>query len=143
MGSEMCIRDRFTQELHDRHPGVTLADGGIPAVFHGDNYDPLDELLERNPLMTALYIVNLGDFNICRAARKAAEGRDLAIITNDLIPAQREMLRDGIISATVSQQPDVQGALPLQILYDLLVFGTAPQRKRYFTQLDIHIPQNT
>ncbi|MBC5737676.1 LacI family transcriptional regulator, partial [Lawsonibacter sp. NSJ-52] len=55
----------------------------------------------------------------------------------------REMLRDGIISATVSQQPDVQGALPLQILYDLLVFGTAPQRKRYFTQLDIHIPQNT
>ena len=133
----------FTQELHDRHPGVTLADGGIPAVFRGDNYDPQDELLERNPQMTALYIVNLGDFNICRAARKAAEGRDLAIITNDLIPAQREMLRDGIISATVSQQPDVQGALPLQILYDLLVFGTAPQRKRYFTQLDIHIPQNT
>ena len=132
----------FTRELHDRCPGVALAAGGIPAVFRGEDYAQVEAMIRDDPLLSALYIVNLGDFNVCRAARRAARGRELAIITNDLIPAQREMLTDGTISATVSQQPEVQGALPLQILYDLLVFGTAPQKDAFFTSLDIHILQN-
>ena len=52
------------------------------------------------------------------------------------------MLRDGTLTATVSQQPEVQGSVPLQILYDLLVLGIRPSSQLHLTQLHIHISQN-
>lgn len=132
----------FTQELRASYPGLTLADGGAPAFFRGSDFSAVEDLLRRHPDLAALYLVNLGDFSVCRAAREAAGDRPLVIITNDLIPAQREMLREGVISATVSQQPDVQGSAPLQALYDLLVFGTQPASEHLYTDLLIYISQN-
>lgn len=131
----------FTEELRTHVPGLLFADRGAPAVFRTGDFSPVYDLLHRHPGLAALYIVNLGDFSICRAVRKAAPP-GLVVLTNDLIPAQREMLADGTISATVSQRPDLQGAQPLQILYDFLIFGDVPTGGAVYTDLDIHIPQN-
>lgn len=133
----------FVQEMGTYAPRLTLADGGSPAIFRIGDFSAVKRLLDEHPRLAVLYIVNQGDFSVCRAVRKAAGNRHLAVVTNDLIPAQREMLRDGIISATISQRPDLQGSLPLQILYDLLVFGQKPARPCVYTELDIHIAQNT
>lgn len=132
----------FSQEILGQYPGMALADHGKPAIFHGSDFTQVFSLLDRHPDLKALYIVNLGDFSVCRAVREHAGWRDLAVVTNDLVPVQAEMLRNGTISATVTQQPDQQGALSLQVLYDFLVFGTPPQQSSLFTKLDIHILQN-
>ena len=47
----------------------------------------------------------------------------------------------GIIVATIGQQPEKQGALPLQILYDYIGLGIVPKEK-YLTELSIRIKQN-
>lgn len=133
----------FTDEVRTAYPGMTLVNGGEVTLFRHKDYEGAHRLIRSHPELSAVYIVNLGDYQICREVREAAEDRPLQIITNDLVPAQREMLRQGIISATLSQQPEVQGAMPLQILYDYLALGLPPQRDRYLTQLTIHIPQNS
>lgn len=132
----------FSQEIRSRYPHLTLVHGGAPTVFHSGDSSGLEDLLARHPGLRALYLVNMGDLSVCRAARAAAGDRPVAIIANDLIPEQREMLRDGTLSATVSQQPEVQGSVPLQILYDLLVLGIRPSSQLHLTQLHIHISQN-
>lgn len=132
----------FMEEIHAYTPKLTLADDGSPAIFRSGEAEEVKTLLDHHPLLKVLYIVNQGDFSTCRTVCKMAKGRELAIITNDLIPAQREMLKDGIISATISQRPDLQGSQPLQYLYDFLVFGAPPTKSEYYTDLDIHISQN-
>ena len=92
--------------------------------------------------LVATPIGNLRDFSVCREARIAAGERPLSIITNDLVAAQREMLQSGVISATLGQQPEVQGALPLQLLYQALAFGEAPGADKLYTDLNIYISQN-
>lgn len=110
-------------------------------VFQNGDCAQAVETVRRHPEINAVYIVNLGDFSICRSVYEAA-GRPISIITNDLVPVQREMLRSGIISATMTQQPEVQGALPIQILSDYLLFEELPRAERIYTDLSIRIAQN-
>ena len=132
----------FSQELSANHPGLTMVDGGMPALFHDGEFSEVVSLVERNPDMKAIYIVNMGDYAVCQEIHRAARGRNLAAITHDLAPAQQELLKNGLISATIVQQPDIQGSLPLQLLYEYLAFGTAPAKSKFFTDLHICISQN-
>ncbi len=132
----------YVAEMTARYPGITLLGGGTPTIFAQDNYAAVEDLVRTHPELGALYIVNLGDYSVCQVAHDAAKGRRLNIITNDLVPAQRRMLRDGVISATLGQQPEVQGASSLQILYENLLFGSIPKHSKCYTELNIYISQN-
>ena len=88
------------------------------------------------------YVVNPGDYSICGILRKYDPDRRIRIITNDLGQTQKEMLRNGSISATITQQPEVQGSYPLQILYEYLAFGKKPQDKNIYTKLEIRVAGN-
>lgn len=89
-----------------------------------------------------MYIINPGDCNIYSVVLEASENKGLKIVTNDLLKRQRELLGQGVITATIDQQPDVQGTLPLQILYDYLVFNKKMEKNKIFTELHIYIQQN-
>ena len=58
-----------------------------------------------------------------------------------MIQKQKSLMDRGIIVATIGQQPEKQGALPLQILYDYIGLGIVPKEK-YLTELSIRIKQN-
>lgn len=131
----------FSRELSATYPGLTMADGGTPALFHDGDFTEVARLVEHNPDMKAIYIVNMGDCGVCQEIHRAARGRSLSVITHDLAPAQQELLKSGLISATIVQQPDIQGSMPLQMLYDYLAFGTVPKPK-LFTDLHICIRQS-
>lgn len=138
-------RDRmagYVAEMAERYPNIELLCGGQPTVFGQDDYGAVVELVRAHPELGALYVVNLGDYSVCQVAHDAAAGRRLNIITNDLVPAQRRMLADGVISATLGQQPEVQGGQSLQILYENLMFDTVPPRNKCYTDLNIYISQN-
>lgn len=129
----------FCQELK-RYPQLKLFREEA-VLFQNDDRTEAVETIRSHPEINAVYIVNLGDFSICRAVYEAA-GRPLSIITNDLVPVQREMMRDGIISATMTQQPEIQGSMPIQILSDYLLFDEMPRADRIYTDLSIRIAQN-
>ncbi len=129
----------FRQELV-RYPELRLFQEEA-VVFQNEDCTQAVETVRRHPEINAVYIVNLGDFSICRSVYEGA-GRPLSIITSDLVPVQREMLREGVISATMTQQPEVQGALPIQILSDYLLFDELPRKDRFYTDLSIRIAQN-
>ena len=52
------------------------------------------------------------------------------------------MIDQGIISATICQEPEKQGEMPLEILFRYLAYGTAPKEKMCYTNLSTHIAQN-
>lgn len=96
-----------------------------------------------HPDISVAYVVNPGNYDICRAIRQADPGRKIRIITNDLGERQKRLMRAGIISATISQEPEAQGAKSLRILFDYLAYDKKPQNKMKYTKLAIHIAGNT
>ena len=92
--------------------------------------------------VSVVYLVNPGDYGICTAIRNLDPEQRIRIITNDMADAQKEMVRSGVISATITQEPEIQGSKPLDILYKYLVYGETPPESICYTKLNIHLAEN-
>lgn len=106
------------------------------------NDDQIRVFFQEHPNVSAVYLVNPGDYRVCTAIRRLDPERRIRIITNDLTDAQKEMVRSGVISATITQEPETQGSKPLDILYEYLVYGERPSSQTFYTQLSIHLAEN-
>jgi LacI family transcriptional regulator len=107
-----------------------------------DNFLSAQEMIREFPDVNIVYVINPADYGICEAIYKADTEHRIRIITNDLVEEQAEMIRQGMISATVCQEPERQGAQPLEILFRYLAYGELPKEKMQYTDLSIHIVQN-
>lgn len=134
----------FHMEISERYPEMSVVSQQVmtreKAQF--DFFVAVQGMVERHPEINILYLVNPGDYSICQAIRKASTGRDIKIISNDLVEKQRQMVKDGVIAATICQEPEKQGALPLELLFNYLALGMEPTKEYYFTELSIRISQN-
>ena len=72
-------------------------------------------------------------------ARGAALERRRAF---DKIDSTPEMMELGVISATICQEPHIQGSLPLKILFNYLTTGELPAQEQHFTKVEIRILEN-
>ena len=144
--SAMRIRG-FEKAMEADYPGMSICD----RIFTENlNFNAAGVVsvrkIRENPDITAVYIANPGNYTICERLQEGAAGtpgRKLVIITNDLIDADQErMLREGIITATICQEPERQGARPLQILFDKIAYGKDPATDWEKTDLEIIIGES-
>lgn len=131
----------FLGELDREYPDIQIVNRDFDFVFQQDDYENILEIVRKNPDLEALYVVNPGDYSICEKISELDKEKKIKIITNDIIQKQKSLMDRGIIVATIGQQPEKQGALPLQILYDYIGLGIVPKEK-YLTELSIRIKQN-
>jgi LacI family transcriptional regulator len=104
------------------------------------SYQLTKKMLEENPKINALFFAAGGVYGGCRAIRES--GRHPKVITFDEVPTTLEMLRAGIISATISQQPYHQGFHSLDILFEYLTTGAMPGDEKNIVELSIKIREN-
>ena len=104
--------------------------------------DLAKEMLEDTPDLDVIYLINPGDYSVCKTIREYSSNPNLKIITNDSTTEQLPYIEDGTISATICQEPERQGEESLEILFQYLTNGSLPSDKDYFTNLSIHIKQN-
>ena len=60
----------------------------------------------------------------------------------DDVPATRDMVRNGTITATICQQPERQGRMALSVLFDYLIEGNPPSSNRLYTDIQIKVAAN-
>lgn len=129
-------------EIKERYPEMKILDCREISDDQIDNYLSAKNMLEKYPDVNIVYIANPGDYRICDAIYRADEEHRVQIITNDMTERQMEMMDKGIIAATVCQEPEKQGEIPLDLLFKYLAFGALPEKKIFYTDLSIHIAQN-
>ena len=137
--------DGFQREIADRYPDIQILD----TRFLSTDVEP-DHFLTRAREMFAkyddaeiLYLVNPGDYSICREISRIGAKHKIKIITNDLVTtAQQKMVKNGEIAVTICQEPEKQGAKPLEILFQYLALGKMPDSPWYKTELSVRIAQN-
>lgn len=130
------------QEREARYPDLKILDCFSVSLDQRENTLMAEEMFRRYPDVNIVYVVNPGDYGICDAVHRADAKHQVKIITNDMVEPEIEMMEQGIVSATICQEPEKQGAQPLDILFRYLAFGTEPEKRICYTNLSIHIAQN-
>jgi LacI family transcriptional regulator len=105
---------------------------------------PVDEIalfLEENPDLTGVFITNCMAHRVAEAAKGQKRGRPFLLVGYDLIPKNRELLRNGDIDAIISQRPEEQGRQALLNLYRHVVMEQRILPKIEIP-LDVYIKEN-
>lgn len=105
------------------------------------SYEKTTKMLAEHPEMNAVFFAAGGTYGGCKAIL-AANRENMKIITFDKIATTVEMMKRDVISATICQQPRLQGTLPLQILFDHLATGKPPKQEYNYTSVEICIKEN-
>ena len=139
----LCHTERIAglkNTLEASYPRIRIAEILENHDDEFESYTLTGQLLRRRPDIGALFFAAAGVHGGCRAVEES--GLRPKIITFDEVPTTLEMLRKGVISATISQQPHRQGARSLDLLFEYLTSGTVPAQERYFVEHSIRIREN-
>lgn len=140
--SVLCHTERiagFTDCVSERYSNIHIIDTIVNEDDDFISYDKTCKLLREHPEINALFFTASGAYGGCRAVQAMNRSDDMTIITYDRTDGIREMLANNIISATICQQPLIQGSKPLDILFTYLATGERPEQELNYTTIDIRI----
>lgn len=107
-----------------------------------ESYEQTTKLLQAHPEINALFFAAGGVYGGCRAVSSLGLEGKISIVAYDMVPTTKDLVERGIISATICQQPELQGSQPLAILFDYLTTGKLPEEELNYVAIDIRIQEN-
>ncbi len=113
--------------------------------FDRDDYahEITQHTLRENPSLACVYITSNGQRGVCRAIEDERKKGRVRVIAYDLNAPNRELLRGGDLSFVLDQVAHEQGRRPLQLLYNLLLNGKAPEKEFFYTDILIRTRYNS
>ncbi len=97
---------------------------------------------KNNPQVDAIFLAAAGTFGACRAVEMLPEQDRPKVICYDCLPQVEHMLKNGLISAAICQQPVYQGSKPLDILFNKICLEIKPEKEFYYTNIEILVDES-
>ncbi len=89
----------------------------------------ISRALEQRPDVQALYITAGGVAGACEAIRVRGCAGKIKVVSFDLTDRTKAFLKEGLITATIEQEPYQQGYRPVKLLFDYFLDGTKPPQR--------------
>lgn len=105
-------------------------------------YEKTKELLQAHPEINAISILAAGVYGTCRAVMQMPEEQRPLILSFDTVPTTVEMMKFGIIKATIYQHPYRQGYSAVNKAFEYLVHGRLPDKEAYILKNEIKLLEN-
>jgi methyl-accepting chemotaxis protein len=133
----------FESVLREKYPGIQI----LETVADQDNteicYSQTLELLKRYPRLAGIYVGEGGaPSGAARALVETGAAGRIKLITHDLVDETMQYLAQGVITATVGQDPFAQGHDPIIHIFNHLVAGWNPPTPRLLTTTDVISQKN-
>ncbi len=146
----LCHEERiigFSDFITENKDSANSASIEIVSILENDDddyksYEAVSTLLAEHPDLSALYFTAAGVYGGCRAIRNANLAYPPVVLTFDAVPSTKEMINDGIITATICQHPEEQGARSLALLVDYLLTNKLPEDPLNHMDLEIKIKES-
>ncbi len=125
-------------------PGMSVAAVAENQDDEMESYYVTKTMLNEHPEINAMFLVAGGVHGAGNAIRQImqTQHRKIKTISFDDVPTTKALVREGIIAATICQQPVRQGKMALSVLFDYLIDGKLPDSKRLYTDIQIKIQSN-
>jgi LacI family transcriptional regulator len=102
--------------LRERHPQCRL----VEVIETRDLGDRAGELLQeaigRYPRIVGVYNVSTGNRAIAATLVRLGRSASTIMITHELTPARRQLLREGVIDAIIDQNPELEAEIAIETL---------------------------
>ncbi len=141
----LCHSERlsgFTNYIEKVFTGLKILAKAVNNDDDIDSFRVTRDMLIRFPEIDSLLLAAAGVLGACRAVKDLGLDGKLAIVCYDVVPTTCDLIREGVISAALGQQPALQGAKPLDLLFDYLGMGVTPEKEFYYTETEIKIREN-
>ena len=141
----LCHSDRilgFTEMIKERYPRLQIVDTVENDDDDVESFEKVSRMLNDHPAIQALYFAAGGVYGGCQAVQSLGRTKDMRIFTYDSVSTTIELIKNGIITATICQQPYKQGYLPVDLLSRYLLEGIAPEQELNYVDIDIRIREN-
>jgi LacI family transcriptional regulator len=127
----------FLSVIEAEYPGVEVAavEEGMDDDFI--SYDRTLQALKRHPDIQGIYAVAAGIRGLGKALGESGGAGGVRVVCNDLVPETTKLIAEGVIDASIVQDPISQGRLAVKILFDCLFEGRGPLREVYYTDTGI------
>lgn len=147
LGSQqiLCHTDRasgFQSCIQKKYPRIHIAALLQNQDDEVESFHVTQQLLQAHPELNALYFAAGGVYGGCKAVLAENRSEQITIITHDKVDTTRALVKEGIISATICQQPFIQGSKSLDILFNYLTAGELPEKELNYVTVDIRIAEN-
>jgi len=138
----LCHSERirgFREVLDKDYPNLQIAEIVENHDDEFESYALTKKILEKYPRIGALFYTAAGVNGGCKAVIESK--KDVRVVTFDEVPTTIAMLKEGVISATIGQQPFKQGAKALDILFEYLTSGIIPEEEDCIIELTMKIKE--
>lgn len=131
----------FSKVIKSNYPQIEITD-----IFETEDDDikaymvTLD-VLRKYPDTNAFYCTAGGVSGCCKALVEAELGGRIKVISFDRTPSMEKYLSDAVITASIDQEPFLQGYLPVKYLFEHLL-DKSPVPDRHLTRNEIVISEN-
>ena len=125
------------------YPNIHITDYAEAEDDEEVSYNEVKKMLLKSEKIDTLYFVTGGTTGGLRAIHDLHMEKRLRVFTFDQIPAVIENLKSGLVIATIDQQPFVQGATSVRMLFEAIMTKQIPTRRQVFTELNIKNRYNT
>lgn len=129
----------FRDVLAEQFPGITVVAEDESQDDNQRGYEVTKKMIREHPEINAFLFTTGINSGGCNAIAEASAPGACTVITFDDVPETVDMIKKGIISATICQEPYNQGYRSLGILIDQTVLNTAPEKQENYTDLVIKI----
>jgi Transcriptional regulators len=132
----------FCQEVKENRMNISIADVVESQDDDETAYRYTKESLLQYPDVDSIYITAAGVAGVCRAVEELGLARKLHLICFDDIPATRKAISNGIIDASICQEPFEQGYQAVKLMFNYFLEGAVPKNGTVYTNNVIKISQN-
>jgi len=141
----LCHSERvagFKDISSKEFPKLRIIDEAANNDDDHESYTVTLAMLKNHSCIDALYLTAAGVSGACRAVCEMGLSDKISIVSFDATASTCQLLRDGVIAVTIAQQPNTQGAMPLDILFNYLCMGALPENEFYYTEIEIKIKES-
>lgn len=132
----------FRSVLRERFPACRI----ICSLESGEDRERagevVSEALKDNPSVRGIYNISDGNTAIARTIRWIGLEGKIILITHELTPDRRELLRDGMLDAVIDQNPRLEAKRALEVLGEHFKRTDIERTAEAYTQFNIFIREN-
>ncbi len=131
----------FKEMLEKAYNGISIAAELQNVNDNESAYLQTAAALKKQPYINAVFITGRGIGGAAKAIREL-NLHDIRFVCFDKISETIELLKSGAVDFTITQEPLMQGYLPIKLFFEYFFHGKHPAEAQIFTKLEIITKEN-
>ena len=133
----------FVQKIASTFPGIRI--GGVFEDHDSSEeaYSIAKQVLHDHTDIDGIYLTTgNGPVGVARALKEVGKTSSIEMICFDFFNETVRLLKDGIVSAAIGEDPFSQGYQSVKILFNNIMDGKKPSSEMVYTKIDIGLSEN-